>query len=132
MNIFAQGAQGGVDAWRAFKIGLGGLLLGCGLFIVFEVLSTIYQCLHDGAALGIMKPFLDASPEARMIVTPHATIELPRMAFLGSGYFLVMLFLTAAASLAGTLIRGAVKLIQDDPARALERLRQALERAQAK
>ncbi len=130
-SSFGAGSEetGGLESvYHSLRLLFGLLFLLGGLYLYCQVLSSMSDLLSGTSNYPLLEKFV--SSEARTITLPRTgeTVALPPVFFTGMGYGLVAFMGTIVVSIANTMIRGGVSLIQPDAKALINRLKRELTR----
>ena len=114
--------------YRKMKAGVALLLITMGVVGVLWIVGQIIALASGPQDIPLIAKFLAFDPVARTLVTPAGNYQLPEGLHFAAGFFLYILVLSVAATLAKALITTGASLMGQDVASALNHLRDEVRR----
>ena len=116
------------SGYRKMRAGVALVLITMGIVGVLWIVEQIIVLTSGPQDIPLIAKFLAFDPAARTVVTPDGNHQLPESVYLAAGFFLYILVLGVAASLAKALIATGASLLGQDVAAALNHLRDEVKR----
>ena len=114
--------------YRKMRAGVALVLITMGIVGVLWIVEQIIVLASGPQDIPLIAKFLAFDTVARTLVTPAGNYQLPEGLYFAAGFFLYILVLSVAATLAKALIITGANLMGQDVASALNHLRDEVRR----
>lgn len=129
--MFEEQSQDDASSITMVRIALAILLISLAIPLGVWVLALVNESIHDTNTPAIVEKIVPATGISCDVNTPTGKFELPKPFFSGLSYFILYLFLLIPTTIAITLIKGSVALLNPDLKRQLRQFTESIRKAAA-